>query len=339
MGDATAMSDKTKFQLAGDDTTVTQPHASTAIARDCTSRDLSHIIKFRDLEPSWHVASARVPGFMRWLISWVGGPKGYVNPSFGRSVQGENIGVGYMYLPIGQRQEGLHYHTVTEIYVILKGQVQSYESDGSSSLGGPMDCIYIPKGVPHGVRNCGLEDVELIWVHDDIEAKGLTVYCNTEAELDAAPSKEPIRTVKMMDLEPCWSAPEARTPEFLRYSINWVGGEQRMINLNPRVAIPSPKVVLGLTTILPGNKHLLHKHSQAEVYIIVRGRGVVDVGQGLREVSYLDGVYFPAHTYHHLRNHTREPLEILWVLERPERCEDCKYQIDRRAPACIGAHI
>jgi hypothetical protein len=37
------------------------------------------IIRYRDLEPQWHVPGAKEPGFMRWLISWVGGPKGYVN--------------------------------------------------------------------------------------------------------------------------------------------------------------------------------------------------------------------------------------------------------------------
>lgn len=34
------------------------------------------IIRWQDLEPQWHVPGAKEPGFMRYLTSWVGGPKG-----------------------------------------------------------------------------------------------------------------------------------------------------------------------------------------------------------------------------------------------------------------------
>ncbi|KIW77158.1 hypothetical protein Z517_09604 [Fonsecaea pedrosoi CBS 271.37] len=277
---------------------------------DVTSNKVASIIPFRDLEPSWHVSSAKIPGFMRWLISWVGGPAGYVNPSLGRAVTGENIGVGYMYLPIGQQQEGLHYHSITEIYIILKGHVQSYDSDG---------------GRPHGVRNCGFEDVELVWLHDGIEAKGVTVYCNTQEELDRAPSRDPILTVSLKDLDPSWAAPRAKEPEFLRWSVNWVGGDKGFLDLNPGVSVVSDKLALGMTTVLPGHKQVPHSHETAEVYVVVGGKGIVNLGKGNQEVGYLDGLYFPPGTPHCLRNHGSEPLLIVWALERPERKGAVKY--------------
>lgn len=297
---------------------------------DVTSNKVASIIPFRELEASWHVSSAKIPGFMRWLVSWVGGPKGFVNPSLGRAITGDNIGVGYMYLPVGQRQEGVHYHSITEIYVILKGHVQSYDSTGEKHFHGPMDCIYIPKGVPHGVRNCGFEDVELIWLHDGIEAKGVTVYCNTQEEIDRAPCHDPIITVHLRDLEQSWAAPLAKEPEFLRWSINWVGGYEGFEDLNPGASTPSHNLRLGMTTILPGHKQVSHTHEIPELYIVVGGKGVVDLGQGVQELGYLDGAYFPASTPHGIRNHGNEPLLVLWAQERPEKRGTVKY-FDRQS--------
>lgn len=291
-----------------------------------TSNKIPSVIPFHELEPSWHVPSAKVPGFMRWLVSWVGGPEGFVNPNLGRAIVGNKIGVGYMYLPIGQRQEGLHYHSITEIYIILKGQVQSYEGlSGESTLAGPMDCVYIPKGVPHGVRNCGTEDVELLWLHDGIEAKGVTVYCHTQEDLQQAPSQEPIVTISLKDLEPCWDLPRAKEPEFLRWVVNWVGGPQGHTDYNQTVSIKSGKMSLGMTTILPGHKQPVHSHEVGKVYVVVGGKGLVNYGEGIRQLGYLDGVYLPPHTGHSLRNHGTQTLRVVWALESIEKSGSVTY--------------
>lgn len=83
---------------------------------------------------------------MRWLVSWVGGPPGYINPSQGVSVVSDEMAVGYMSLPIGQKQPGLHTHTVAEIYIVLSGQLMGWDGRGDEHLAGPDDCVYIPAG-------------------------------------------------------------------------------------------------------------------------------------------------------------------------------------------------
>lgn len=300
-------------------------------------KKIASIVRFNDLEPAWHVPGAKVGGTTRWLTSWVGGPKGYVNSNPGYAVENDEIGMGLMYLPVGQRQEGLHYHTVTEIYIILKGHVEGYDGTDTSHRAGPMDCIYIPPGTPHGVRNSGLEDVELIWLHDGVEPKGVTVYCKTEEDVANAPSKETIRIVRLQDLEPFWGAPRAKEPEFLRWTVNWIGGPPGFENFNPGYAVESEKISLGLTVLLPSNKQVPHQHSVAEVYVIVKGKALVNLGQGNKELNYLDSVYFPPGAVHSLRNHGTEPVYIVWAYEKANKVAETLYT--SRVTSGIDGHL
>lgn len=292
----------------------TVPNGDTMI--DPTSNKVASVIPFKELSPSWHVPSAKIPEYMRWLVSWVGGPKGFVNPSLGRAVRSDNFVLGYMHLPVGQRQEGLHYHSITEIYVIVKGEVESFDPTGSHTAG-PLDCLYIPPGSPHGVRNVGSEDVELIWLHDGVEAKGVTVYCHSEEQVRSAPSQEPVTKVSYADLAACWTGQNPCVPPYLHWSINWVGGLDHYENYNPQHAVSSFKTALGATVILPGNKIAPHTHDVAEVYVILRGKGIINLGRGNRELGHLDGVYFPPGVVHSLSNYGDEPLYVLWATEAP----------------------
>ena len=273
---------------------------------------------------------------MRWLISWVGGRKGYINSNPGKAVENDEIGVGYMCLPVGQRQKGLHYHLITEIYVISKGYLEGYDGTGKPHRAGPMDLIYIPPGVPHGVRNCGSEDVELIWLHDGVEAKGVTVYCNTEEDILNAPGKDPIRIVHLRDLEPSWSAPRAKEPEFLRWAINWIAGPQGFENLNRGFAVESEKIAVGLTVLMPGHKSVPHHHAVAEVYVVVKGKALANLGQGNDEIEYLDSVYYPAGHTHALRNHGTEPVYVLWAYEKANLVGGTVYTSGQPAPVSNG---
>jgi mannose-6-phosphate isomerase-like protein (cupin superfamily) len=113
----------------------------------------AEIIRYVDLEPQWHVPGAKEPGFMRYLINWTGGPAGHINPNRGTAVVSENTVVGMMNLPVGQRQKGLHYHSVCEIYIILRGNLEGYDGRGHITRVGPLDCMVIPAGVPRKFRD------------------------------------------------------------------------------------------------------------------------------------------------------------------------------------------
>lgn len=89
---------------------------------------MPRVIRFRDLEPSWTTKQAKEPGFMRWFITWVGGPAGHINTNPGIAVESTHCAVGMMYLARGQRQAGKHTHGVTEIYVVLQGELEGFDA-------------------------------------------------------------------------------------------------------------------------------------------------------------------------------------------------------------------
>jgi len=278
----------------------------------------SEIIRYRNLEPQWHVPGAKEPGFMRWLISWVGGPPGYVNPSKGAACISEKTVVGLMNMPVGQRQKGLHYHSVAEIYVVIKGELEGYDGKGQLHRAGPLDCIYIPAGVPHGVRNCGTEDCELIWVHDGIEKIGTSVYY-FDGVVTGPPQVEEISVINFIDLEPSYSVHRAKEIEYMRWVINWVGGLSGYENHNRGIAAESEKVAIGMTVLQPGQKVFPHAHEDAEIYVVLRGKGLINLGHGNQEIQRLDGVYLPSCFEHGFRNHGEDPLYLMWVHERPQK--------------------
>src|ERR1700742_2388688 len=129
------------------------------------TRDLTQpaVVRFADLEARWHTPRATEPGYLRWLVSYVGGPGGHTHPSPETGPLSERYVIGLMGLPAGNRQAGLHIHSVTEIYVLLRGCVKSLEAGGRTLVAGPGDCLRIPAGAPHGVRAVGDNDVLLVW--------------------------------------------------------------------------------------------------------------------------------------------------------------------------------
>jgi len=254
---------------------------------------------------------------MRWLTQWVAGPEGYVNSNPGYAALSQEMSVGLMYLDVGNRQRGLHYHSVTEIYVILKGQVLGWDGKHEEHIAGPMDCIYIPAGVPHGVRCYGSEEVEVIWLHDNIEKKGVTVYYTFEEDI-TAPQTEEISVIKFNDLEPKWTGPNVKEPGNLHWLINWVGGKEGFTNFNPEYAATSDEVLLGLMVVLPAQKQVSKSGSSAELYIIMRGKALVDVGNGNEELGRLDALYVPPEKSRTIRNHGDEPVFIMWIHEKPQ---------------------
>jgi mannose-6-phosphate isomerase-like protein (cupin superfamily) len=239
-----------------------------------------------------------------------------------------------MSLPVGQRQKGLHYHSITEIYVILKGELEGYDHTGTPHRAGKYDCMYIPAGVPHGVRNCGDEDCELVWVHDGIEKVGTSQYFMDGIIPADYPPQPDISIVRFASLEPSYSPFKAKEVEWMRWCVSWVAGkkEDGYENYNPGVAVENTKVGMGMTVLMPGQKSVPYSQSGAETYVVMRGKAVIQLAesQGGRgnwrdEIGKLDGVYVPGCAVRGVRNFGDEPLFLMWVQERPEKVADIKY--------------
>jgi mannose-6-phosphate isomerase-like protein (cupin superfamily) len=290
-----------------------------------TSKLLHKIIPYKDLEPSWHVPAAKEPGFMRWLINWVGGPEGHINTNPDTAQVSQNTVTGLMNMGVGQKQKGLHYHSVAEIYIVIKGQLEGFDGKGEKHVAGPLDCVYIPKGVPHGVRNCGSEECELIWVHSGIEKKGTSVYF-MDGIYTGPPQVDEISVVNFRDLEPSYDAYRAKEIEFSRWMVNWVAGPSGYENFNRGQAVENDKVSIGMTVVQPAQKIVPHSHHTAEHYVVLKGKALINCGQGNQELGKLDGVYVPPCLEHGVRNHGEEPLYLLWVHERPQKVGTTKYR-------------
>lgn len=288
------------------------------------SNSKTQIIRHSSLEPQWHVPGAKEPGFIRYLINWVGGPPGYINPNKESATISEEVVVGLMNLPVGQKQKGIHYHSVAEIYIILRGKLEGYDGNGHITHAGPLDCMYIPAGVPHGVRNCGTEDCDLIWVHDGIEKIGTSVYF-MDGQVPDTPQVGEISIIPFTSLDPSYGLPRAKEIEFMRWVVNWVGGPQGCDNFNRTVATESDRVAIGMTVLLPGQKSVPHSLKDGEVYVVMRGKALLNSGEGSREINKLDGAYITPGEVHSVRNHGEEPLYLMWVHERPQVDGATKY--------------
>ena len=270
------------------------------------------VIRYKDLEPSWHLPN-QVPGLMRWMISWVGGGDGYVNSNPQDSCKSQKSSVGLMHIPKGNRQRGLHYHSVAEIYIILQGEVMGWDGNKEVHRAGPLDCLYTPKGTPHGVRTVGDEPVDLIWIHDAIEKKGTSVYWDSSSP---NPQTSHIEMVKFKELEPRWAGLDIKDPGHMHYMLSYVGGKDGMLNFNRGVAAENDNIGIGLLVIEPGHKQLAERLPTSEVYVLIRGEVIISFGTGNEELRKLDAVYMPAGVSRTIRNHGTEPAFLVWVHEQ-----------------------
>ncbi len=268
------------------------------------------IVRFNDLEASWNTRQARQPGYMRWLVTWVGGPAEYINTNPDDAIESTQCAVGMMYLPRGQRQAGKHTHGVTEVYIVLRGQLEGFDASGHPHRSGPMDCTYIPAGCPHGVRNCGLDDVVLIWVHDGIERNDAAVYYADDHPFGDVP---PIKLVRFADLEAAFPEPDAREPGTMRWSVNWVGGFAGSVDPNPDSAVRNDKISIGMTVLEPGNSIPRAARRVTRLYLVVEGQLITKLENTNTCLGYLDGLHVPAGEAVALRNNGPSLLRLLWV--------------------------
>ena len=68
----------------------------------------------------------------------------------------------------------------------------------------------------------------------------------------------------------------------------------------------------------PGNVIEEHIDPVEEIYFILRGGGIMQVGEDVREVKERDAIWIPAGVSHSLENHTKEDTEILVVAVYPK---------------------
>jgi mannose-6-phosphate isomerase-like protein (cupin superfamily) len=274
------------------------------------------IVRNRDLEASWGVLRAKEPGHMRSLITWMGGPEGYINTNPGIAIESRHCAVGLMDMGPGNRQPGVHTHTMTEIYIILEGTVESIDGVGNKHIAGPLDCLYIPKGVPHGVRIVGDQHVKLLWVNDSIERWGVSVYQEGPGPHPSNNPQEPeVSLIPFLGLEPNWSAPRAKEAGFLRWHVSWVGGEGTGASYNPDRAARNNRVGLSLCVLQPANR--MHDAAACgnALHVVVRGRGVVAPGGQPQVVGPQDAIFCPAGEIVDLRALDTGPLYLVRIQE------------------------
>jgi mannose-6-phosphate isomerase-like protein (cupin superfamily) len=259
------------------------------------------LIKFTELEPSWAVKRAREPGFLRWLVSWMGGPPGTVNFNPAQAALSETAAVGFMAMPQGNRQAGLHIHSVAEIYVILKGEIEGYDHTGVAHRAGPSDCIYIPAGVPHGVRTVGSEDLHLIWVHDSIERLGVSVYLDDGQTGQTGQSDQHISIVSSTDR---FRQADGNDRVWAAGYVGAVSGE-----------IANPAITLGVKRLLSGGIDPVEPAAAGRLLIGIAGDTTVRCDGWTHKLSYLDGVHIPPGAGATLWNSGDAPSDLLCLVE------------------------
>ncbi|MGI9480369.1 MAG: cupin domain-containing protein [Hyphomicrobiaceae bacterium] len=269
------------------------------------------LVRINDLEPSWTVLRATEPGFMRSLVTWLGGPEGYINTNPGVAIESRKCAIGLMDMGPGQRQPGVHTHSMVEVYVILDGMVESFDGIGNRHTAGPFDCLHIPKGVPHGVRTIGDKPVRLLWVNDAIEKWGVSRYQEGPGP-HPADNDETVGLIRFNDLEPNWSEPNAKEAGFLRWCVSWTGTADQ--NYNPGTAAANERVAISLTVVQPANRLPLEEISPSDrLLVVARGGAILRQDGELVEVGALDAIFCPAGACLDLRAFGNEPLYLATV--------------------------
>jgi oxalate decarboxylase/phosphoglucose isomerase-like protein (cupin superfamily) len=87
---------------------------------------------------------------------------------------------------------------------------------------------------------------------------------------------------------------------------------------------PTSGLTAGVARIAPGDALRLHRHSQAELYVMLAGRGRVTVGSTVREVGPGTTVFIPGDAVHGIENAGATELRFDYVLAA-DAFEDVEY--------------
>lgn len=125
-------------------------------------------VRFEDLVPSWGGHQAKEVGHLRWLASWVGATTGLdLNP--GTSVSSDNIALGFMGILPANKQP-MRTQACAVAYFVAQGHVVvsiGEDTAGEALTLGPKDCLYVPSGEAHSIRNVGAGTAQLVWLHEE----------------------------------------------------------------------------------------------------------------------------------------------------------------------------
>lgn len=76
----------------------------------------------------------------------------------------------------------------------------------------------------------------------------------------------------------------------------------------------------GLNCFEPGQEHTAHAHQgQDKLYVVLEGRGVVQIGDETRELGAGDAAFAPSRVVHSIRNTSTTRLVVMAVLGPPPR--------------------
>ncbi len=93
--------------------------------------------------------------------------------------------------------------------------------------------------------------------------------------------------------------------------------------LSPKNDIVSTSYSLAMAKIDPGKKSIPHKlQSSSEVYIIVRGIGIMHIEEEVREVIPGNVIYIPKGSLQFIENSGMEELVFYCIVDPPWRQED-----------------
>lgn len=280
------------------------------------------VIRWRELMPMWVVPHSREAGYLRFNLSYVGGPEGFVNINRETDLISLRTSIGLMWMPAGQRQFDLHRHTVCESYVILAGEVESInprEPGAPTNIGhraGVLDMVHMPIGSPHASRTAGTEDVMLLWVHDALERDDAAVYyAEDDPQLAGLPLAE---VVDWKALTPSSDAPGAREVGTLRTLKSYLGGGEGQLNHNRGQAIENDRLAAGTLEIPPGNAEPPQAYASVRYCLVTSGTAAVVGRPDLGFAEQWDMVVMPRGETFSLRAVGVEPLQVVWILEEAE---------------------
>jgi quercetin dioxygenase-like cupin family protein len=246
-----------------------------------------HLVeRFERLVPSWDAPMARVPGHLRWTVTYRDGS------------------AGLLWIGRGGRQFGVHHHAVRETVVVLKGRVELLEP-GRRRHAGRLDGLSAPPGAPHALRAVGDEDVVALWCRDATDADDVASYDGDDRRRAPADGVELLR---WEDLEPHHDEPGADEGGTMRAS--WVWLDRERTGPDGRV-LGSLRV--GCTVVEPGCAIPEHAHPFPERYVVLEGRGAVTGTPDAAALGAWDAVAFPAGVAHGARAIGDAPLRLLWL--------------------------